>query len=269
MDICYGEVNFLTKECMSRANTINAIRQEFDFISFCQAVIIPFGLQAKDKLDHFLALSMRKLLFDNSNALILKVCPDFMMPPLSGKVFFCPGYQNDMMLNTIETDIHIVKQEKWLPFDEWKDTRVSWIEKSETDVPTAVSDHFYTKVLKGTGNNRVICNSYERKIVEQEGKKVVIWEMKNPVINQKKIYEILKKAGYYDLTIQRLVKNIADTKAAHVDNGEAVWIHMENMSGDFRQSAISVFATHMIYAATKQIKELSDYWIAEPLLETL
>lgn len=99
MDISRGEVNFLTEMKMYRKEILDAIRNEFDFISFCQALIIPYGIEAKKKLDRFIALSMRKLLFDKNNSLILNVCPEFKMPPLTGHPFYVAGEHDEMQLH--------------------------------------------------------------------------------------------------------------------------------------------------------------------------
>lgn len=259
----------MTEERLTRNGIIEEICQEFDFIIFCQSIMVTYGFEAKKKLDHFIALSMRKLLFDRDYPLLLIVCPEFKMPPLTGELFNCPGENKEMKLHTICTNLHVKKQNEWIPFDEWKNQTISWIAKGVQDVPTIIEDNFFEKLLKGTNNNRVIGNSYEHCYVKDGENMTEAWMMKDPENTQEKVYEVLKEAGYYDLTIQRMIKHIADKKAAHTDIGNSIWISLENTSADYRHSAISAFSTQMIYAATKQIKELNDYWQVEPLLEIL
>ena len=78
---------------------------------------------------------------------------------------------------------------------------------------------------------------------------------------------MLKEKGYYDLTIRTLIKNIADKYGAHIDDKKSPWIRMANQSSNMTTSAISAFATQMIYAATKQIDELSDYYVVPQMME--
>ena len=85
----------------------------------------------------------------------------------------------------------------------------------------------------------------------------------------RKVFTYLKEKGYYDLTIRRMIKFIADKSAAHLEASESAWIRAANSSKDYAESAVSVFATHMIYAATKQIKEFENYLRPNPSLEVL
>ena len=64
-----------------------------------------------------------------------------------------------------------------------------------------------------------------------------------------------------------MIKQIADKYGAHIDGKRSLWIRMASQSSSSGMSAISVFATHMIYAATKQVKGLEDYYLIKPNLE--
>lgn len=266
-EICNYEVNFLTEEELHRSGIINEIRLEFDLIRFCQSIMVPYGIDAQKKLDRFVALSMRKLLLDRDNPLVLRVCPDFKMPPFSSDPLFVDGINGEVKLTISRTYIHIKDQSEWIPFDEWKETRIAWIDKNADDVPTTISHDFYIKLMKAT--NSRIYKYYEQETVYHDNKDRKVWKLIDPETNQYKVYELLKEKGYYELTIHRMIKHIADKIAAHTDSGNAVWISLVNESVNNRYSAISAFATQMMYAATKQIKELKDYWIIEPQLETL
>ena len=117
------EVNFLTLESIQGNNIIQAIESEFDFIQLCQSMIKPFGSQARDYLDRFIALSLRKFLCDD-NSLLRRTCPEFKMPPLEGTHFDCAGEKNDMRLHEIHPDIRIKPQNEWVPLDEWLNTKI-------------------------------------------------------------------------------------------------------------------------------------------------
>ena len=83
------------------------------------------------------------------------------------------------------------------------------------------------------------------------------------------VYSFLKDKGYYDLTIRRMIKFFADKQGAHLDDKKSTWFELANSGKDWSYSAISAFATHMIYAATHQIYGLKDYLLVNPQLETL
>lgn len=88
----------------------------------------------------------------------------------------------------------------------------------------------------------------------------------NPQSDKQKLYNILKDNGYYDLNIRTLIKHIADKYGAHIDDKRSVWVRMANQSSDIYTSAISVFATQMIYAATKQVEGLGDYFVVPQMM---
>lgn len=69
------------------------------------------------------------------------------------------------------------------------------------------------------------------------------------------------------MSIRRLIKHIADKQGAHLDTTSSPWIRMSNDGMSI--STIFVFASEMIYAATVQIKELEDYYLVKPMMETL
>lgn len=208
-EVFNGEVNFLTEEVMSRSEMITELWHEFDFICFCQALMNPYGIDARKMLDKFLALSLRKLLIDKSS-LLLRVCPDFKMPPLSGKIFDCPGENKDIKSKTVWTDIHVKKQCEWIPVEEWSNQIISKIEKTAEDIPILVSDRYFQKIMRVTGNKKEIQSYYQQEEIDSNGLKETIWRLKDPEENQAKVFKVLKEYGYYDLTIYRMIKHIAD-----------------------------------------------------------
>ena len=60
-----------------------------------------------------------------------------------------------------------------------------------------------------------------------------------------------------------------DKRGAHLDVMDLPWISMANRGNNIHYSAISTFATHMIYAATKQIRGLKDYLVTNSMIEKL
>jgi len=256
------EVNFLTTDKKNRTETIRAIEAEFDFVRMCQGMIKPFGFQAKKALDGFIALSLRKLLCDKQS-MLKAVCLDFKMPPLSGSLFECLGEHGEMQVYEMYPDIRVKPQSEWISLDDWLNEKIAWIDKGVDDIPEAYEDSFFQMISSRFGNN-----SFEQyfvsEIQENSGKK--IWRLRETNTKQQ-VYDLLKSKGYYDLSVKRLIKYIADKHGAHLDASDSMWINLANDSTNMNHSAISVFAIHMIYAATQQIPELKDYLDLHPMLE--
>jgi hypothetical protein len=256
------EVNFLTIQKKNRNDSIRAIEAEFDFVRMCQGMIKPFGLQAKKLLDGFIALSLRKMLCDEQS-MLKAVCPDFKMPPLSGSLFECLGEHGEMQVYETYPDIRVKPLSEWISLDDWLNEKIAWIDKGVDDIPEAYEDSFFQMISSRFGNN-----SFEQyfvsEIQENSGKK--IWRLRETNTKQQ-VYDLLKSKGYYDLSVKRLIKYIADKRGAHLDASDSIWVNMANESWNIHHSAISVFAIHMIYAATQQIPELKDYLDLNPMLE--
>lgn len=261
------EVNYLTLESIRGDGIIQTIESEFDFVQLCQSMIKPFGCQARDYLDRFIALSLRKLLCDN-NSLLKKTYPEFKMPPLEGCHFECPGEKNDMKIHAIHPDIRIKTQAEWISLDKWLDTRIAWIDKGIDDIPVAYDYRFF-HALEEQISKIEFKNCFIKDETEIDGRKVEIWKVKPQKEYKERIHSLLQEKGYYDLTIRRMIKFFADKQGAHLDDKESTWISLVNTGKDWRYSAVSVFASHMIYAATRQINELKNYLIMNPQLETL
>ena len=266
-DILRFEVNYLTLERITGDSIIQAIESEFDFIQLCQSMIKPFGSQARDYLDRFIALSLRKFLCD-ATSLLRKKCPEFKMPPLVGDHFDCPGEKNDMRIHAILPDIRIKPQNEWILLDNWLDTKIAWIDKGIDDIPVAYDYRFFHD-LEEQISDKKFTNCFIKDNTVIDGETVEIWKVKPQKEYKETVYSILKEKGYYDLTIRRMIKFYADKQGAHLDDKESTWFSLANSGKDWRYSAISAFATHMIFAATRQIHEMKGYLMINPQLETL
>ena len=259
-----GEMNFLTDDDLVFGdNLCRVIKAEFDLIRLWQGMATIFGFEASKVLDNYIALSLRKLLCDKES-LILKICPNFKMPPLDGHEFRCPGENDEIKLVEINTNIRIKPESEWMALDVWLGQKIAWIEKDVTSIPDAYSNRFYSLLAQKIATNEFTdlfeCRSDER------GR---IWYLKNPQGDRQKVYDILKDRGYYDLTIRTLIKHIADKNGAHLDDKKSVWVRMANHSSVMNISAISAFATQMIYATTKQVNGLSDYFAVPLMMEDI
>ena len=117
------------------------------------------------------------------------------------------------------------------------------------------------------GIDTVICTKGTVDIYSQK----VLRSTMGSILREKIIYtediSFLKEKGYYDLTIRRMIKFFADKQGAHLEENKSTWFSLANTGKDWKYSAISAFATHMIYAATRQIHGLEDYFLINPRLE--
>lgn len=186
------------------------------------------------------------------------------MPPLTGRVCNFPGDNDDMKLVKIHTYVGIKPESEWIPLAKWLSQKIAWIEKDADSIPNAYSEWFFSLL-----NKKIAKSSFTDLFEYNNSGEGGIWCLKDPSVNKQKVYDILKNRGYYDLTIRTLIKQFADKNGAHMDNKRSLWIKQANDSSEIDISAISVFATQMIYAATKQIKGLQDYYTVAPLMETI
>lgn len=259
------EVNFLTDDDhLVGKKLYEYIKSEFDLIRSWQAMGKLLGFEARSILDNFIALSLRKLLCDKENSLLLRVCPTFKMPPLSGNKESYSGEDDDLKLIEIYPHIGIKPEAEWIPLNEWLNEKIAWIEKDADSIPDAYSDSFYLS-LRDKIADKKFTEFFECK---NDGSEKA-WYIINPESNKRKLYDMLKNKGYYDLTVSRFIRHIADKSCAHADEKKSVWISVVNTSSEIDISAISVFATQMIYAATKQIDGLKDYFTVQPIMETI
>ncbi len=257
------EVNFLTEDTVLVGDSaISAIKAEFDLIQLWQCMILPFGFQAREVLDRFMALSLRKLLCDN-RSLLKMICPTFRMPPLNGQILNIPGEKGEIKLIEIHPTLEITPQSEWLPLKDWLDEKIAWIKKDASDIPDVYEDGFFKKIVSRLGDN-----DFERlfkpKTIRCDESEMKIWELIDKTEGRQQAYSILKSNDYYDLSIRGMIRHIADKQGAHLDKGNSTWIRMANSSSEDGHSAISVFSTQMMYAAAKQIKGLENYYFRYP-----
>lgn len=98
--------------------------------------------------------------------------------------------------------------------------------------------------------------------IEYKGEQIIGRERVEPenTSANHRIFELMKKAGYYDLTVYDFIKHLSDKRGAHIDMEIAPLIKVVN--GDKSQifTPIVCFGLQLIYAAKKQIPELKNYW---------
>lgn len=60
------EINYMTEDTKMSRGIIDALKSEFDLIQLWRSMMRPFGYDASEILDRFMALSLRKLLCDEN-----------------------------------------------------------------------------------------------------------------------------------------------------------------------------------------------------------
>ena len=194
----------MTEDFWNGVGTIQDIKNEFDLILLWQEMAKTFGIEARSAFDRYIALSLRKMLCNDTSPLV-RICPEFKMPPLTGERFYCPGDDGSMKLVEIDTNIHVRPENEWIFLNDWLDEHIAWIEKGKDDVPKVISDSFYQLLIAKLRKTNFPDYYHEGWC---DGKRV--WKLDKPAQNSEDVYEILKANGYYDLTIRRMIKQIAD-----------------------------------------------------------
>ena len=86
----------------------------------------------------------------------------------------------------------------------------------------------------------------------------------NDVEKNTYIFDVLNKIGYNTLSVYTFLKHLSDKRGAHLDVGHSALIQIINTADDLKLTPVHYFAIQMIYAAKKQIPELSNYWKEMP-----
>ena len=81
-----------------------------------------------------------------------------------------------------------------------------------------------------------------------------------PRIKNQVIFDLLKKANYYDLSVYNFIKHLSDKRGAHIDIGHSPIISMVNQKDNNGFTLTMCFAVQLIWAVKNQVTELADYW---------
>ena len=155
------------------------------------------------------------------------------------------------------------KESTWLPLDAWKEQVVAYFNRTESDFSGWLPDHTYRGVRNNLkGHDRMDFESYlqtETALVGGEpcngyGPK------DNTPEGIAKIYALMVKAGYNQLTVYNFIKHLADKKSAHIDEAISMLISIVNRPGHGDFNLLECIGLQLIIAARKQIPELRDYW---------
>lgn len=254
------EPDFVSELTLSRHGMIEEIRAEFD--------IVKVGLLQKDNndfssnvADRIIVMSLRKLLCErNKNkSVILTVAPDFKMPRLIGR-----EVELNDKLKVILPPYEMSPMADWIPLDEWLDQKIAYFDRSVDNLPDAIAASTFTSILNklSKADKNQLSSLMNLQDIEFRGEIESCYVINNPDYREDReiIYELFKKAGYYDLTLFNFIKHLADKRGAHIDLAIAPMITVINGSHKSGWTAVKCLALQMIYAATHQITELKDYW---------
>ena len=262
------KLNFIDEFNLSRNGMLNEIKTEFDIIRLCFQEQGRLDKTYEPMLNRILVMPLRKLLCEN-NSVLLQVCPDFKMPHLKG---YPIKPLNEQVI--VRPPFNVEPQEAWIPVEEWLKQEISWFDRKAEDIVKILPKHSYEAILKRLNGKNVrhlksrFESLYYSDEAEYKGKVSEVYfktDPNDPGTN-KEVFEILDQIGYNKLSIYDFIKHLSDKRGAHVDVDHSIGIEMINGADANDFTPIHYFSAQLIYAAKKQIQDLSDYWIEMPEL---
>ncbi len=263
-----AELNFVDEFNLSRNGMILEIEQEFNTIRLCLQQTGLLDKQYQPMIDRMMVMPLRKLLCEDSSVL-LSVCPDFKMPPLSGIEVEIGDKQHLVRTPFITKDMNA-----WIPVEGWLKQNISWFERNKNSIAPMLPKFSYEYIMKRLNSRqfRHLKNEFNTffisEQVEYHGEVMEVYVRKYPDDDEKntRIYEILDEIGYNNLSLYNFIKHLSDKRGAHIDVGHSLVVDIVNHADNEGITPIHCFAIQMIFAAKKQIPELSNYWPEMPEL---
>lgn len=254
------ELNFLTEFTLSRNGMITELKAEFDIIRLAFTQVQELGPDYQDMIERILVMPLRKLLFEKQHLpLILRLCPDFKMPLLKGIPF-----DGDDKLHIELAPYEFGNINSWIPLEQWGQQKIAYYNKTASDLPDAIPLNTFQSIINKlkNGDKNTFQSLFDQTTITYDNESIDVYIRKN--CNDSKanmrIFELMKKAGYYDLTIFDFIKHLSDKRGAHIDPGIAPLIKIINGDKNRKITPIVSFAIQLIYATKKQIPEMQDYW---------
>ncbi|WP_195604451.1 hypothetical protein [Clostridium tyrobutyricum] len=264
------EMNFVDELDLSHKGMIEEIKTEFDIIRLCLQEKNELDKQYLPMLDRILVMPLRKLLCEDSSVL-LKVCPNFKMPPIKGVPI--EFLDNQTIIRPPFTTVEPTK--RWILVKQWLEQNISWFDRDANSIAKMIPEYSYKYIMQKLGGRkyRQLKSKFEslfyNKQVEYRGEVKEVYCKKNPIdaIANKEIYDILEQIGYNKLSVYDFIKHMSDKRGAHIDVGHSLVVELVNKSDAAGFTPVHYFAIQMIYAAKQQIPELVDYWTEMPDLK--
>lgn len=130
--------------------------------------------------DRIIVMPLRKLLCESSSVL-LKVCPDFKMPPLLG---FTAQISDNQTI--IRPPFATEPMEKWILVKQWLEQNISWFDRDAASIATMIPKYCYEDIIKKLGGRQYKAIKpqfealYYSKQVEYKGQVTEVYCKKNP-----------------------------------------------------------------------------------------
>lgn len=270
-EIYKAQLNFVDELDLSRAGMLKEIETEFNIIRLCISQLNELDEQYIDITNRIIVMPLRKLLCEKSSVL-LKVCPDFKMPKLKG---FEVKISNDQYV--IRPPFITDEQSEWITIDSWLEQQISWFDRNASDMTDTIPKYSFECISKRLNDKkfRSYKNDFEKLFYNRQGiykgEKCDIYSRVAPadVEKNKYIFDVLNMIGYNRLSIYTFLKHLSDKRGAHLDVGHSALIQIVNTADNLKLTPVHYFAIQMIYAAKKQITELSNYWAEMPELSSM
>ncbi len=267
-EIYKTELNFVEEFNLSKAGMLKEIETEFNIIRLCISQLNELDEQYIDITNRIIVMPLRKLLCEK-NSVLLKVCPDFKMPKLKG---FEAKINDDQQV--IRPPFITGQQSEWIGIDSWLEQQISWFDRTASDMTDTIPKYSFEYILKRLNDKRfrTYKNDFENLFYNRKGlykgEECDVYSRVAPTDVDKNtyIFDVLNMIGYNSLSIYTFLKHLSDKRGAHLDVGHSALIQIINTADDLKLTPVHYFAIQMIYAAKKQIPELSNYWKEMPEL---
>ena len=256
MKIFNPKLDFVQCFDLSRAGKIDQIKAEFDIIRICFSCENILSDEYKDVLDRIVIMPIRKLLCEK-NSLLEDVCPNFKMLPFEGRKI---DLLDDLYVTLPPLDIS--PQEKWISLEEWKNQTIAYFRRDKEDFDGIIPIKTYEGVCNSLKGNekKVFTALFSLQDVLISGKVDKSYVLVNDCEDNREIaYNLMKKAGCYELNVYDFLKHLADKRGAHLDSSSSLLIPIINEKNKEGYNLVKCIAFQLIYASMTQIPELGDY----------
>lgn len=254
------ELNFVDEFELSRNGKIDELKIEFDTIRMCLDEMKNYGDTYRKMFERIIIVSLRKLLCENKNPILLDICPNFKMIPLK-------GYDVELKdgMHIIRPPLAFSPVSEWVPLNIWRKQKVAYYSRTASDFcgwMTPITYNSISNLLKGDSKKQFkeMMESQYVSICESICAGYGIKDMSD----KEEVYQLMESVGYNELTIYRFIKHLADKQGAHLDEALSILIPTINQPSTKGFSLMQCIALQMIVACKQQIPELRTYWPEMP-----
>lgn len=257
------ELNFIDKIELSEKGLVDTIHVELDIIRICLSTLYENDKTISPVLNRIIVMPLRKLLCEDT--VIKRVCTDFRMPPLIGRMVDLGN-----TLKFIQPPYEVCLEHEWISLNEWRNQKIAWFERTATDHIKTLPKETYLSIINKLNGKEYQKNNYKDAIESMFSEDSIngVYERTNPDSEQETetYYKIIKSIGYDDMTIMEYIKQTSDQTGAHLDKKNTILSMILNEPDLLGMTPSYYFAIQLIIAVKKQIPGLFDYWKEMPNL---